>query len=137
MYTQMEPTWIHNWSALGIPFIACVQLISCEYQSSTKNKYTYFYKYKDTSLNHVPNAQVCVYLTIYITNLQLQTTFPKLFVFLSTSRFTKAISLSITMKMSITSWPSNLCTVAGPCTSSCRSTSCPLNMQSQTCLEKN
>jgi len=103
MYTQMEPTWIHNWSALGIPFIACVQLISCEYQSSTKSKYTYFYKYKDTSLNPVPNAQVCVYLTVYITNLQLQTTFPKLFVFLSTSRFTKAISLFITMKMNITS----------------------------------
>ncbi len=30
-----------------------------------------------TSLNPVPNAQVCVYLTIHITNLQLQITFPK------------------------------------------------------------
>jgi hypothetical protein len=30
-----------------------------------------------TSLNPVPNAQVCVYLTIHITKLQLQTTFPK------------------------------------------------------------
>jgi hypothetical protein len=25
-----------------------------------------------TSLNHVPNAQVCVYLTVHITKLQLQ-----------------------------------------------------------------
>ncbi len=32
-----------------------------------------------TSLNPVPNAQVCVYLTIHITKLQLQTTFPKPF----------------------------------------------------------
>jgi hypothetical protein len=30
-----------------------------------------------TSLNPVPNAQVCVHLTIHITKLQLQTTFPK------------------------------------------------------------
>jgi hypothetical protein len=30
-----------------------------------------------TSLNPVPNAQVCVYLTVHITKLQLQTTFPK------------------------------------------------------------
>jgi hypothetical protein len=30
-----------------------------------------------TSLNPMPNAQVCVYLTIHITKLQLQTTFPK------------------------------------------------------------
>jgi hypothetical protein len=30
---------------------------------------------KDTSLNLVPNAQVCVYLTVHITKLQLQTTF--------------------------------------------------------------
>jgi hypothetical protein len=30
-----------------------------------------------TSLNPVPNAQVCVYLTIHITKLQLQTTFSK------------------------------------------------------------
>jgi hypothetical protein len=29
------------------------------------------------SLNLVPNAQVCVYLIIHITKLQLQTTFPK------------------------------------------------------------
>jgi hypothetical protein len=28
-------------------------------------------------LNPVPNAQVCVYLTVHITKLQLQTTFPK------------------------------------------------------------
>ncbi len=34
---------------------------------------TYIY----TSLNPVPNAQVCVYLTVHITKLQLQTTFPK------------------------------------------------------------
>ncbi len=32
-----------------------------------------------TSLNLVPNAQVCVYLTVHITKLQLQTTFPKPF----------------------------------------------------------
>jgi hypothetical protein len=32
-----------------------------------------------TSLNLVPNAQVCVYLTLHITKLQLQTTFPKPF----------------------------------------------------------
>jgi len=32
---------------------------------------------KDTSLNPVPNAQVCVYLTVHITKLQLQTTFPR------------------------------------------------------------
>jgi hypothetical protein len=31
----------------------------------------------NTSLNPVPNAQVCVYLTAHITKLQLQTTFPK------------------------------------------------------------
>jgi len=30
-----------------------------------------------TSLNRVPNAQVCVYLTVHITKSQLQTTFPK------------------------------------------------------------
>jgi hypothetical protein len=30
-----------------------------------------------TSLNPVPNAQVCVYLMVHITKLQLQTTFPK------------------------------------------------------------
>jgi hypothetical protein len=30
-----------------------------------------------TSLNPVPNAQACVYLTVHITKLQLQTTFPK------------------------------------------------------------
>ncbi len=30
-----------------------------------------------TSLNQVPNAQVCVYLSVHITKLQLQTTFPK------------------------------------------------------------
>ncbi len=30
-----------------------------------------------TSLNPVPNAQVCAYLTVHITKLQLQTTFPK------------------------------------------------------------
>jgi hypothetical protein len=30
---------------------------------------------KDTSLNPVPNAQVCVYLTVHITKLQLQTCF--------------------------------------------------------------
>jgi len=33
--------------------------------------------YRVTSLNPVPNAQVCVYLTVHITKLQLQTTFPK------------------------------------------------------------
>jgi hypothetical protein len=32
---------------------------------------------RQTSLNPVPDAQVCVYLTIHITKLQLQTTFPK------------------------------------------------------------
>jgi hypothetical protein len=31
----------------------------------------------DISLNPVPNAQVCVHLTIHITKLQLQTTVPK------------------------------------------------------------
>jgi hypothetical protein len=30
-----------------------------------------------TSLNLVPNAHVCVYLTVHITKLQLQTTFSK------------------------------------------------------------
>jgi hypothetical protein len=30
------------------------------------------------SLNPVPNAQVCVYLTVHTTKLQPQTTFPKL-----------------------------------------------------------
>jgi len=30
-----------------------------------------------TSLNPVPNARVCVYLTVHITKLQLQTTSPK------------------------------------------------------------
>jgi hypothetical protein len=33
--------------------------------------------YKQTSLNPVPNAQVCVYLTVHITKVQLQTTFSK------------------------------------------------------------
>jgi hypothetical protein len=28
-------------------------------------------------LNPMPNAQVCVYLTVHIAKLQLQTTFPK------------------------------------------------------------
>jgi hypothetical protein len=32
-----------------------------------------------TSLNPMPNAQVCVYLTVHIMKLQLQTTFPKPF----------------------------------------------------------
>ncbi len=32
-----------------------------------------------TSLNPVPNAHVCVYLTLHITKLQLQTTIPKPF----------------------------------------------------------
>ncbi len=32
-----------------------------------------------TSLNLVTNAQVCVYLTVHITKLQLQITFPKPF----------------------------------------------------------
>ncbi len=32
-----------------------------------------------TSLNLVPNAQVCVYLTVHITKLQLHNTFPKPF----------------------------------------------------------
>jgi hypothetical protein len=31
------------------------------------------------SMNPMPNAQVCVYLTVHITKLQLQTTFPKPF----------------------------------------------------------
>ncbi len=30
-----------------------------------------------TGLNPVPNAEMCVYLTVHITKLQLQTTFPK------------------------------------------------------------
>jgi len=30
-----------------------------------------------TTLNPMPNAHVCVYLTVHITKLQLQTTFPK------------------------------------------------------------
>ncbi len=30
-----------------------------------------------TSLNPVPNAQMCVYLTLHITKLQLHITFPK------------------------------------------------------------
>jgi hypothetical protein len=30
-----------------------------------------------TSLNPVPNAEVCVHLIVHITELQLQTTFPK------------------------------------------------------------
>jgi hypothetical protein len=34
-------------------------------------------RYRISSLNPMPNAQVCVYLTVYITKLQLQTTFPK------------------------------------------------------------
>jgi hypothetical protein len=34
-----------------------------------------------TSLNPVPNAQVCVYLTVHITKLQLQTTFPNLSIY--------------------------------------------------------
>jgi hypothetical protein len=33
--------------------------------------------YRLSSLNPVPNAQVCVYLMVHITKLQLQTTFPK------------------------------------------------------------
>jgi hypothetical protein len=36
-----------------------------------------FVHYIYTSLNPMPNAHVCVYLTIHITKLQLQTTFPK------------------------------------------------------------
>jgi hypothetical protein len=36
-------------------------------------------KVPDVNLNPVPNAQVCVYLTIHITKLQLQITFPKPF----------------------------------------------------------
>ncbi len=83
---------------------------------------------KFISLNLVPNAHVCVYLMVHITKLQLQTTFPKLFVFLSTSHFTKANSLFATMKMYTASWLSNLRTVATPCAFSRRSTSCPLSM---------
>jgi hypothetical protein len=36
-----------------------------------------FLYFIETSLNPMPNAQVCVYLTIHITKLKLQTTFPK------------------------------------------------------------
>jgi hypothetical protein len=35
------------------------------------------YEVTNTSLNHVPNAQVCVYLMVNNSKLQLQTTFPK------------------------------------------------------------
>ncbi len=46
-----------------------------DYFSSLRMGGSYALHY--TSLNPVPNAQVCVYLTIHITKLQLQTTFPK------------------------------------------------------------
>lgn len=52
-YMQMEHTWIHNWSALGTPFIACVQLISRGYQSGTKSRYTHFCKYKDIPIIYI------------------------------------------------------------------------------------
>jgi len=34
-----------------------------------------------TNLNPVPNAHVCVYLTVHIIKLQLQTTFQNLFIY--------------------------------------------------------
>jgi hypothetical protein len=48
----------------------------CWMTSLWKRCFLAFHLFK-TSLNPVPNAQVCVYLTIHITKLQLQTTFPK------------------------------------------------------------
>ncbi len=50
--------------------------INCHYYSHTPcfpcnlNLLSYFY----TSLNPMPNAQVCVYVTVHNTKLQLQTT---------------------------------------------------------------
>ncbi len=41
------------------------------------NCLTHMLAYSCTSLNPVPNAQMCVYLTVHITKLQLQTTFPE------------------------------------------------------------
>ncbi len=40
-------------------------------------KHIHHGEYSNTSLNPMPNAQVCAYLMIHITKLQLQTTFPK------------------------------------------------------------
>jgi hypothetical protein len=48
---------------------------SCIAKHRIASSFNKLFKY--TSLNLVPNAQVCVYLTIHITKLQLQTTFPK------------------------------------------------------------
>jgi hypothetical protein len=44
-----------------------------EIKSLSSQEASYIY----TSMNPVPNAQVCVYLMVHITKLQLQTTFPK------------------------------------------------------------
>jgi len=41
---------------------------------------THHHKYLTKAIvNPMPNAHVCVYLTVHITKLQLQTTFPKPF----------------------------------------------------------
>jgi len=45
-----------------------------EFQTKMHGNYSCITLY--TSLNPVPNAQVCVHLTVHITKLQLQTTFP-------------------------------------------------------------
>jgi hypothetical protein len=43
----------------------------------TNNSNLEHFTYININLNPVPNAQVCVYLMVNITKLQLQTTFPK------------------------------------------------------------
>jgi hypothetical protein len=42
-----------------------------------RNLSIFLFKRIMANLNTMPNAQVCVYLTVHITKLQLQTTYPK------------------------------------------------------------
>ncbi len=83
--SKTAPTWqlscrlVHTTpfqcDGLGFPLV-CLHLLQhalyfCEW--------IFILVYIYTSLNPVPNAQVCVYLTVHITKLQLQTTVPKSF----------------------------------------------------------
>jgi hypothetical protein len=47
-------------------------LLKCCSQTSKGKHIEFYVAYTLTSLNPMPNAQVCVYLTVHITQLQLQ-----------------------------------------------------------------
>jgi hypothetical protein len=62
-----------------------------------------------TSLNLVPNAQVCVYLTMHITKLQLQTTFPKPLYISHSAVFIRTLAAkNLDVFTTCDSWDSNI-----------------------------